>query len=84
MGMYENLKRLQVALPDSVELYPIEHGEVATFCIEAARDEAKVWPACSVADYSAGMHFGVLVGLCYAAEFGIPDVAKNLFSVEAN
>ncbi|KKM94463.1 hypothetical protein LCGC14_1198040 [marine sediment metagenome] len=83
MSMLENLNRLLLLKPDTVDLFPGEHQELATYCVQTAYHEQADRPDTDVSDYASGMHHGVLVGLVYAAEFGLPDLAKNLFSVEA-
>ncbi len=83
MGMYENLNRLKATPDEDAQQEAADEQGMHTYCWEVTDAELRDHPGLPDAvRYATGLHLGILLGLSYAAEFGIPDIAKNLFTVE--
>ncbi len=79
MGMLENLRRLSMTGdPD------IAHSEDLTaFVAETAHWFSRDYdPDIDTTSWATALALGIQYGIAYAAEFGIPDIAKNLFTVK--
>ncbi len=78
--MYDNLKRLTVTHDTNKVRQSATDEELNTFVSEYTDKWCPNSTPKERIEFGAGMGFGILIGLCYAAEFGIPDIAKNFMA----
>ena len=84
MSMYENLVRLKMTAEPEEITEAAESQDLARYCIERAKRRfGDPDSGDTVTKASSSMHFGILIGLAYAAEFGAPGIVKKLFTLEA-
>ncbi len=62
-----------------VEAITSDDGMLQYIQEEGERTFREDTPAAIVGAYKAALHYGLLMGINYAAAFGVPDCAKDVF-----
>lgn len=83
MGMYENLASLTPRTDEAMLAQVTDNAtDLTRFIVDMTEAIFPEATPDTKKDFATGLHYGILLGIAYGAEFGMPDIAKNLYTVE--